>query len=219
MYSFLLDCGATLPLGRSSDVTAIDPAGLLQQNGVVTSYTANGVVRRNFYDVDMRITTLARRVVLVLPGETNLAARNRVQRALTEAPPLLPLRQSNRLRGLEPPNLILPQQRRSRSAGPHRPRHNQMEAVAEYMERMERMQFAMSNKITKLNGKNWAKWRKDMELRFKAAGYWDTVSNARPAVPDATFLKKEAIVLEDIFTSCEQQQCDLIMDAANPKHA
>jgi len=57
MYSFLLDCGATLPLGRPSDVTAIDPAGLLQQSGVVTSYTANGVDRRSFYDVDMRITT------------------------------------------------------------------------------------------------------------------------------------------------------------------
>ena len=87
----------------------------------------------------------------MLLGESILAARNRLQRALTELH--LPPRQSNQLRGQPAPDLNLPIPRRARSEG-HRqqslpPQPAEMEAIADYMGRVERMQFAISNRITK----------------------------------------------------------------------
>ena len=43
--------------------------------------------------------------------------------------------------------------------------------------------FALSNNVTKLNGTNFTKWNRDMEIRLKGAGLWGVITQDPPAPP------------------------------------
>ena len=92
--------------------------------------------------------------------------------------------------------------------------------MAETRDILEAMEFALSNRVTKLNDKNYTRWKREMELRFKGNGLWNIVTDERPAPSiNDDRLKKEARVFTDILDSCEPDQQDLIMDCEHPKAA
>ena len=57
VYTYLLDSGATHPLGCISDINDIDPTSQLQPAGKITLETANGIVVRTYYNLEMCIIT------------------------------------------------------------------------------------------------------------------------------------------------------------------
>lgn len=72
---------------------------------------------------------------------------------------------------------------------------------------MEKLQFS------KLNGNNYQMWKFKMELLLIEKELWDTVSEKRPAAPDAEWLKRDGkararIGLKFFFSSdCVECKC------------
>ena len=83
---------------------------------------------------------------------------------------------------------------------------------------MSMMTFMLS-KVTKLDKHNYSQWKLDMELRLTSAGLWGIINDARPARPDAAWIKNEATVLADIRQHCEPHVRALIITSRVAKEA
>ena len=68
---------------------------------------------------------------------------------------------------------------------------------------LEKLAFSLLNKVTHLNGKNYSKWKRDMELRLRSARLLVYLSQ----VPETDEqVQKDAIALINIIESCEPDQ-------------
>lgn len=65
---------------------------------------------------------------------------------------------------------------------------------------MEKLQFS------KLNGSNYQTWKFKMELLLIDKDLWDIISEARPAIPDADWLKREGKARARIGLMVEDNQ-------------
>lgn len=82
------------------------------------------------------------------------------------------------------------------------------------------LSFSLANRVPKLDGKNYNRWKRSMQLRLQSAKLWDVVSSARPeAISAEAWAESEAKALTDINDSCDDPQQDLIGDCTSPKQA
>lgn len=164
-----------------------------------------------------------------LPGESSDDARARLAfSGRSESEP----RRSNRLRNIPATDQIVNSPRRALTFTTKETRQESVdlshllgdrsvltEEMAGNNEMFQNLAFALSNRVTRLNSKNYARWKRDMELRLKSASLWTcciTVLN-----PNATeaVISKDAKALTDIHESCEPEQQEIIIDCATAKDA
>lgn len=81
------------------------------------------------------------------------------------------------------------------------------------------VQFSLANNVTKLNGTNFAKWKRDMQIRLQGADLWSFVTDDPPAeaLRDRTYNQRQSAALQDIYAACEADQQSLIMDLTSAK--
>lgn len=125
----------------------------------------------------------------------------------------LPNRRSLRQQGIPPTDRVLPSSFRAVLAPIQRTN------MAETREFLENLSFSLSNCVTKLTGKNYARWKRDIELRLKAAKLWACCTTVLAANADDNAKAKNARALSDIHESCEGDQQEIIIDCNTAKDA
>ena len=101
------------------------------------------------------------------------------------------------------------------------PPHQDMDpaTLARIHELVDSMNSILSNKVTKLTGTNYHRWKLEMEMRLIGTGAWYLITEARPDPLPEERRQQEALLLTDLFDSCEPDQQDLIIECTNPKQA
>ena len=155
---------------------------------------------------------MAPRITLILPGKTPPQARTRVARTRAASEQ----RRSRRLQRIPLENFELPPPRRAHSEAPRTPIHFNM---VDTQAIIDALTFSRTNRVCKLDSKNYIRWKRNMKLRLQSGNLWDVVTTPTPDAANEARLVKEAKALTDINDYCELYQQDLIADCTTPKEA
>ena len=94
--------------------------------------------------------------------------------------------------------------------------HTTYTMAANMQDMMRSVQLALN--VTKLTSSNYTKWKRDMEIRLRSAGLWSIVIDPAPLGPPTDeYTQRNFAALQDIYTACDTDQQDLILDLTTAK--
>ena len=82
--------------------------------------------------------------------------------------------------------------------------------VQNMQDMMRSVQLALN--VTKLTSTNYTKWKRNIEVRLQSAGVWSVITDTPPVPATNEYVQRNFATLHDIYSSCERDQQDLIMD-------